>query len=196
VPDAASVTLSSANAWNICRVSGCSSVKAWPQQFVHLSEERRAQRSRAHRRPRVGRLSFMPVIPRGVAKIQRWARSTRRRWPTIASTSGSVIARSSLSHNRVTPSRFGAAGRSVPRRRRRLALATEHGRSLSRRSWTDDVATLAILGRPFLPEREVGQRAARLTAGEEQRERGKNIAGAGNGIRTRDPDLGKVVLYH
>jgi hypothetical protein len=22
------------------------------------------------------------------------------------------------------------------------------------------------------------------------------IAGAGNGIRTRDPDLGKVVLYH
>jgi len=22
------------------------------------------------------------------------------------------------------------------------------------------------------------------------------VAGAGNGIRTRDPDLGKVVLYH
>src|SRR3989442_15314957 len=26
--------------------------------------------------------------------------------------------------------------------------------------------------------------------------RAKKIAGAGNGIRTRDPDLGKVVLYH
>jgi hypothetical protein len=24
----------------------------------------------------------------------------------------------------------------------------------------------------------------------------RKLAGAGNGIRTRDPDLGKVVLYH
>ena len=29
-----------------------------------------------------------------------------------------------------------------------------------------------------------------------RREPGKKIAGAGTGIRTRDPDLGKVVLYH
>src|SRR2546430_15796217 len=83
-----------------------------------------------------------------------------------------------------------AAWRSIPRRRRRLALAAQHGRSLSRRSWTEDIATLAILGRPLVPEREVGQRATRLAAGEEhgeqqQREGGQIIGGAGNGIRTR-----------
>ena len=39
-----------------------------------------------------------------------------------------------------------------------------------------------------------------ITAGEERGEEGRegteDFAGAGNGIRTRDPDLGKVVLYH
>src|SRR5439155_9754710 len=38
--------------------------------------------------------------------------------------------------------------------------------------------------------------SAALPLGYGAASRAKKIAGAGNGIRTRDPDLGKVVLYH
>jgi hypothetical protein len=38
--------------------------------------------------------------------------------------------------------------------------------------------------------------SAALPLGYGAASRAKKFAGAGNGIRTRDPDLGKVVLYH
>ena len=38
--------------------------------------------------------------------------------------------------------------------------------------------------------------SAALPLGYGAASRTKKYAGAGNGIRTRDPDLGKVVLYH